>query len=271
MAVLLPPSDPLAAPGLAAYVAAFRGVFARADQFRWFVAYLDGLLADGPRKNIESLARRLPPSPAAADPAQALQHFVSHSPWDADQLLARYREWLGPRLADPAAVWAVHDGVFPKRGMRSVGVRRQLARPLGQKVNCQVAVVVAQVGPAGYFPLAVRLYLPRPAAGDRRAWASKSDIALSLIDALAAEGRSPAAVAADDGYDLADGLSARGLPATGDGAAVAEALERFEWLKGRLGLDHFEGRGWRGWHHHVSLVVAAYGHLAAGADISTQI
>jgi hypothetical protein len=28
-------------------------------------------------------------------------------------------------------------------------------------------------------------------------------------------------------------------------------------LKHGLGLDHFEGRTWRGWHHHVPLVTAA--------------
>lgn len=29
-------------------------------------------------------------------------------------------------------------------------------------------------------------------------------------------------------------------------------------LKEELGLDHFEGRGWMGWHHHVALVTMAY-------------
>jgi SRSO17 transposase len=29
-------------------------------------------------------------------------------------------------------------------------------------------------------------------------------------------------------------------------------------LKHGLGLDHFEGRTWRGWHHHVTLVTAAH-------------
>jgi SRSO17 transposase len=32
-------------------------------------------------------------------------------------------------------------------------------------------------------------------------------------------------------------------------------------LKGALGLDHFEGRSFKGWHHHVSLVSAAHGFL----------
>lgn len=29
-------------------------------------------------------------------------------------------------------------------------------------------------------------------------------------------------------------------------------------LKEELGLDHFEGRGWVGWHHHVALVTLAF-------------
>jgi SRSO17 transposase len=32
-------------------------------------------------------------------------------------------------------------------------------------------------------------------------------------------------------------------------------------LKGALGLDHFEGRGFLGWHHHVTLVSVAHGFL----------
>jgi SRSO17 transposase len=32
-------------------------------------------------------------------------------------------------------------------------------------------------------------------------------------------------------------------------------------LKHGLGLDHFEGRSWTGWHHHVTLVTAAHAFL----------
>lgn len=32
-------------------------------------------------------------------------------------------------------------------------------------------------------------------------------------------------------------------------------------LKDELGLDHFEGRSWRGWYHHVALVLMAYAFL----------
>ena len=32
----------------------------------------------------------------------------------------------------------------------------------------------------------------------------------------------------------------------------------YQQLKEELGLDHFEGRGWTGWHHHVTLVMLAH-------------
>ena len=39
-------------------------------------------------------------------------------------------------------------------------------------------------------------------------------------------------------------------------------IERdYEDLKGELGLDHFEGRSYIGWHHHVSMCLAAYAFL----------
>src|SRR2546425_6828859 len=34
-------------------------------------------------------------------------------------------------------------------------------------------------------------------------------------------------------------------------------------LKDEFGLDHYEGRGWRGFHHHGTLCIAAYAFLAA--------
>jgi SRSO17 transposase len=41
-------------------------------------------------------------------------------------------------------------------------------------------------------------------------------------------------------------------------------IERdYEELKQELGLSHFEGRGWRGFHHHATLCIAAYGFLVA--------
>ena len=41
-------------------------------------------------------------------------------------------------------------------------------------------------------------------------------------------------------------------------------IERdYQDLKQEFGLDHFEGRGWRGFHHHATLSIAAYGFILA--------
>ncbi|MBF0562120.1 MAG: IS701 family transposase [Alphaproteobacteria bacterium] len=56
-----------------------------------------------------------------------------------------------------------------------------------------------------------------------------------------------------------------------DNIAMAELVRvtKMRWrierdyreLKQELGLGHFEGRGWRGFHHHAALCIAAYGFL----------
>ena len=37
----------------------------------------------------------------------------------------------------------------------------------------------------------------------------------------------------------------------------------YEELKGELGLDHFEGRSFPGWHHHISVVLCCYSFLVS--------
>ena len=39
-----------------------------------------------------------------------------------------------------------------------------------------------------------------------------------------------------------------------------------EELKSELGLGHFEGRGWRGFHHHATLCIGTYGFLIREAS-----
>lgn len=47
-----------------------------------------------------------------------------------------------------------------------------------------------------------------------------------------------------------------------DIAKLRWRIERdYEELKQEVGLGHYEGRGWRGFHHHATLCIAAYGFL----------
>jgi len=49
-----------------------------------------------------------------------------------------------------------------------------------------------------------------------------------------------------------------------DIAKLRWRIERdYQDLKQEVGLDHYEGRGWRGLHHHATLCIASYGFLTA--------
>jgi SRSO17 transposase len=266
---------------LEAYVSRFCSVFQRSDQFLRFRAYLRGLLEPSDRKNVESIAAAASSAiMAESDLAQALQHFVSHSPWDAYRLQAAVRNEILGTEPDDTSMWVVHDGAFPKKGRHSVGVQRQFARSLGRKLNCQLGVFVGQLGSKGYFPLAARLYLPggwlreNPELSEKvvpeefRQPMSKGEIALQLVQKLHADGvRLPTLVAEGTyfgGPEFAAGVEEVGIKALPESTEdVAEALRQFEEFKALLGMDHFEGRTWHGWHHHISLVFAAYGFLVS--------
>jgi len=71
-----------------------------------------------------------------------------------------------------------------------------------------------------------------------------------------------------DGYDEPTDYWISNLPAATEPERLAR-LARLRWmieldykqLKGHLGLDHYEGRSYLGFHHHCTLVTAAHGFL----------
>jgi SRSO17 transposase len=274
---LLPGTD--VPPRLEDYAALFRPDFRRRDQARWAAVYLRGLLLHGPRKNIETIGRAaaVPPDLTVEDPVQALQNFINQSPWDERKLLHRYRTLVARRAGGGAVV--VSDAAFPKQGRQSVGVQRQYSREHGRKLNCQVAVALHLVGSEHHFPLALRLYLPRGwvRAPERLAAcgvpaechvpATRARIALALLDEMRDQGVSVREVIAGPGYDSEEfqtGLAERGLeevPAADRPRGLRLADDICWRMKTRLGLDHFEGRSWRGFHHHAALTMLAYAFL----------
>jgi len=71
-----------------------------------------------------------------------------------------------------------------------------------------------------------------------------------------------------DGNDQPSDYWISNLPEDAEPEQLAR-LARLRWkieldykqLKGELGLDHYEGRSYLGWHHHTALVTAAHGFL----------
>src|SRR5918992_535551 len=109
MKTFTPNLDPAVLVRLRRYAAHFAPDFPQSKPARWAGVYLLGLLADGERKSIEPLSRRvtLPPDLTSQDPEQALQQFVNQSTWDEQAVLARYRALMAKHFATPEGVFVV--------------------------------------------------------------------------------------------------------------------------------------------------------------------
>ena len=181
---------------LGQFLDGFSACFSRQPQQDAASQHLDGLLNDSERKSMQAMHGRL------SDPGQyqALQHFITHSPWDAARVWAHLRTVVPVRTG----ILAIDDTGFPKQGTRSVGVQRQYCGALGKIGNCQVAVSSALIGEGCTWPLAFDLYVPvswmedaprRAAAGIPATlqFREKWRIALAQVRAIQQAGsRSPA-------------------------------------------------------------------------------
>ena len=69
-------------------------------------------------------------------------------------------------LGDPDAVWNVDETGFPKKGTKSVGVKRQYSGTLGRTDNCQIGVFANYCSAKGHTFMDRRLFLPKEWADD---------------------------------------------------------------------------------------------------------
>ncbi|MEU8608277.1 IS701 family transposase [Actinoplanes sp. NPDC048791] len=189
--------------------------------------YLRGLMLDGRRKSIQPMAARL-----AGPHEQALNHFVTNSPWDVAPVRRRIAERMQVALAGPA--WAIDDTGLLKYGKASPCVARQYTGTAGKITNCQVAVSVSLVTETASCPVDWRLFLPEawdpasPKATEdvdhRRRRAQIPDtvrhrpkwrLALEMIDELLGWGLRPSVLVADAGYgdagEFRQALAERGI------------------------------------------------------------
>lgn len=138
---------------LGVFMDRFSAAFSRQPQRAAASQYVEALFNDSPRKSMEAMHGRL------SDPItyQALQNFITHSPWEAAAL------WTCLRACVPVrrGLLALDDTGFPKQGTHSVGVQRQYCGALGKIGNCQVAVSSALLADGRTWPLTFELYLPK--------------------------------------------------------------------------------------------------------------
>ena len=70
------------------------------------------------------------------------QKFIAQSPRPEDEVLEELQRHVTEVLGDPDAALNVDEAGFPKKGTKSVGVKRQYAGCLGRTDNCQIGVCV---------------------------------------------------------------------------------------------------------------------------------
>ena len=183
------------------------GEFGNALSRRRARAYLLGLLSRTERKNGWTLAEFA--GDLTPDGMQRLLNFYA---WDADAVRNAVRRYVVRNLGNPAAVLAVDETGFLKKGTRSAGVARQYTGTAGRVENCQVGVFLAYAGPDGSRALIDReLYLPEKWTADPercagagipedRGFATKPALARQMIERAVAAGVPFSWVAGDEVY-----------------------------------------------------------------------
>ena len=101
--------------------------------------FLEGLLSDIPRKNIESIAYRF------EQDRQALQRFIGQTDWDHQPLLDRLARQVASAIGEEDGILAFDPSGFEKDGKRSAGVARQWLGRFGKVDNGQVGTFLAYV------------------------------------------------------------------------------------------------------------------------------
>jgi SRSO17 transposase len=123
--------------------------------------FVQGLLHRGERRNAENIAEAM-----TGGPVRSLQAFITTGAWSDADLLARLRQDALEVLAHDDAVWNTDETGFPKKGSKSVGVKRQYSGTLGRTDNCQIGVFANYYSSKGHVFMDRRLFLPQEWADD---------------------------------------------------------------------------------------------------------
>jgi SRSO17 transposase len=123
--------------------------------------FVQGLLLGGDRRSVENIAEAID-----GCVVRSLQKFIAQSPWSDEDILEELQRHVTEVLGDPDATLNVDETGFPKKGTKSVGVKRQYAGCLGRTDNCQIGVCVNYRSAAGHTLIDRRLFLPEEWAAD---------------------------------------------------------------------------------------------------------
>lgn len=149
-------------PELDSFLAEYAPLFGRPENARHAACFVQGLLDGRERRSAENIAQAI-----AGCNVRNLQAFITTGDWRDRDVLARLRQDALAVLADDDAVWNSDETGFPKKGTKSVGVKRQYSGTLGRTDNCQVAVFANYCSVKGHTFTDRRLFLPQEWADDK--------------------------------------------------------------------------------------------------------
>lgn len=191
---------------LCAYLRQFADCFGRREARELFRVYIQGQLADVPRrKTAEGIALQQGKAP------RTVQRLLESIKWDEEKLHDRSQEMIAQEHAHPQAIGVVDESAVAKSGTQTAGVGRQWNGNRGKVDNCVVGVHLAYAAPGFRCLLGSRLYLPEDWTNDplRRVQAyvpeevsfqTKPQIALELIARALGNGVRVAAWTFDELY-----------------------------------------------------------------------
>ena len=139
---------------MTSYVELFAPAFAREEQVKWSKVYVQGLLGNALRKNVEQIALEMGTN------VRSMQHFIGQSPWQPEPMIAIHQQLVGETLGEVDGVVLIDESGVVKQGDDSVGVAAQYCGSVGKVANSQVGVYLGYVSRSGYSLLEGQLFMP---------------------------------------------------------------------------------------------------------------
>jgi SRSO17 transposase len=145
---------------LVKFLALFVGYFRSRPGFALLPIYVQGLLSNVPRKNIEAMALEL------GTPPRTLQRFVESIKWDEMGVRDQCQRLVAQDHAHEEAIGCVDESGTAKSGKHTVGAARQWLGSRGKVDNGVVGVHLSYCAPGFQCLLDSELYLPQEWAKD---------------------------------------------------------------------------------------------------------
>ena len=149
-------------PELEVFLKRYLPLFGREENHAHAVRFVHGLFDGSDRRNTENIAEAV-----AGGVPRTLQKFITQGVWDAGEVLGEVRAHVTEVLGDEKGTVNIDETGFPKKGKKSVGVKRQYSGTLGRVDNCQIGVFANYCSSKGHTFIDRRLFLPEEWAADR--------------------------------------------------------------------------------------------------------